>query len=68
MAVFELAAAVKQRVLLNDAGITPAVAAQDIAAPGATPSVAPPSAAAPSAAAPGTAAQGAASVQPALPR
>ena len=80
MAVYELAAAVKQRVLLNDAagGITPAVAAQKIAAPGtmpsaaapsaATPSAATPSAAIPSAAAPSAAAQGASTVQPALQR
>src|SRR5882672_439829 len=66
MAVFELAAAVKQRVLLNDAagGITPAVAAQDVAAPG----VAMPSPATPGAAAPSAAAQGASTVQPALQR
>jgi len=80
MAVYELAAAVKQRVLLNDAagGITPAVAAQKIAAPGTMPSAAAPSAAAPSAAtpsaaipsaaAPSAAAQGASTVQPALQR
>jgi len=66
MAVFELAAAVKQRVLLNDAagGITPAVAPQDIAAPG----VAMPSPATPGAAAPSAAARDAATVQPALQR
>jgi membrane-bound lytic murein transglycosylase B len=66
MAVFELAAAVKQRLLLNDAagGITPAVAAQDVAAPG----VAMPSPATPGAAAPSAAAQGASTVQPALQR
>jgi hypothetical protein len=66
MAVFELAAAVKQRVLLNDAagGITPAVAAQDVAAPG----VAMPSPATPGAAAPSAAAQDASTVQPALQR
>jgi membrane-bound lytic murein transglycosylase B len=53
MAVYELAAAVKQRILLNDAaGAAQGVAAHEIATPGA--------------AAPAVAAQGASAVQPAL--
>jgi hypothetical protein len=69
MAVYELAAAVKQRVLLSDAasGVTPGVAAQGAAAQGvAAPGDATPAAAAPGAAAPAVATQGAATVQPAL--
>jgi hypothetical protein len=61
MAVYELAAAVKQRVLLNDVagGVASAAAAQDVAAQGA---------ATPAATTPGVAAQGASTVQPALRR
>ncbi len=55
MAVFELAAAVKQRILLNDAGEAAPVAAAPVAA-------------APSAVAPNVAAPVAAAPQPALPR
>ncbi len=71
MAVYELAAAVKQRVLLNDSagGVTPAVAAQDVAAQGvATPGATMPGATTPGATTPGAAAQGASTVQPALQR
>ena len=58
MAVYELAAAVKQRILLNDAagGATPAAATQGAASQGV---------AAPATTPPGVAAQGASAVQPA---
>src|SRR3984957_12692741 len=67
MAVYELAAAVKQRVLLNDAGVpaqggaSQGAAAQDAAAPGgASQGAAAPGGASQGAAAPGGASQGAA--------
>jgi len=69
MAVYELAAAVKQRILLNDAagGVASAVAAPGVAAPGiAAPGVAAQGVATPSAATPDAGAQSA--VHPALPR
>jgi membrane-bound lytic murein transglycosylase B len=74
MAVFELAAAVKQRVLLSDAPGAAPVAAAPAAAPNvAAPSAAAPTAAAPSATAPNVpapsvAAHDEAAPQPALPR
>ena len=63
MAVYELAAAVKQRILLNDAagGVTPAAATQGIAPQG----IAPQAVATPATTVPGVAAQGASAVQPA---
>jgi membrane-bound lytic murein transglycosylase B len=65
MAVFELAAAVKQRVLLNDAaGAAPVATAPGAVAPGAVA----PGAAAPNVAAPSVTAHDAAAPQPALPR
>ncbi len=65
MAVFELAAAVKQRVLLSDApGAAPVAAAPNVAAP----SAAAPSAAVPNVPAPSVAAHDAAAPQSALPR
>jgi peptidoglycan lytic transglycosylase B len=70
MAVFELATAVKQRVLLNDAPgfAAPSVAVPTIAAPNvAAPNVAAPTIAAPNVAAP-VVAHGEAAPQPALPR
>jgi membrane-bound lytic murein transglycosylase B len=65
MAVYELAAAVKQRILLNDAagGVASAVAAPGVAAPG----VATQGIAAPGIAAPGVAAQGVATPSAAAP-
>lgn len=70
MAVFELAAAVRQRVLLNDApGAAPAATAPSVAVPNVpAPSVAAPSVAAPSVAAPSVAAHDEAAPPPVLPR
>jgi membrane-bound lytic murein transglycosylase B len=70
MAVFELAAAVRQRVLLNDApGAAPAATAPSVAVPNVpAPSLAAPSVAAPSVAAPSVAAHDEAAPPPVLPR
>jgi membrane-bound lytic murein transglycosylase B len=68
MAVYELAAAVKQRILLNDAGVAaPGGASQGAAVPGgASQGVPAPGSAAPGSAAPGSASQGGAAAQPVL--